>query len=148
MRRLLQISLFALAATGCGVEAQGTARIALRMHQLGCEIPPLQAKLEVTGQAEDCPLEVSADRTVSGVCPAIPTGAVLEFRLLYFLLTEGPGDPLVQLATAIESLDLTETSDREVTLSFPASSLNRDYDDDMDGQSNIAEVCAGTNPRG
>lgn len=130
-----------------GGESVGRLEIALRAHQMPCDIPGLQAKLQIAGQSGDCPLLVNADRTVTGECPSVPTGQVMECRLVYFILLNAV-DPPVELATALEELNLVDFTGETAQLAFPSSSLNIDIDDDNDTMSNLAEVCAGGNPRG
>lgn len=145
--------LFALLfAIGCGEAAeQGELKVALRQHQLNCDIPGLQAKLQISlSGVPECLLDVNADRTVTGSCPAIPTGNLIEVRLVYFVLTTcaNVAGAEVELASAIESVDLRDTSDAQVTVSFPEDSLMRDIDQDNDTRTNLEEVCVSENPCG
>lgn len=153
MKQLGAAVVLALVAACGGEEGTASVQIALRQHQLSCDIPALQAALQVIGREADCPLTVNADRTITGSCGGIPTGSVIEVRLLYYILIDDEFSSLVQLATITEPVDLRSPDDDQVTISFNASSLTRDYDDDADqgqpgGGTNLEEVCANGNPRG
>ena len=105
------------------------------------------ARLEIIGEPE-CPLTVNPDRTVTGVCPAVPTGRLLQLRLLYFANLDPPvtGSPRLDLASTLESLDLTRQTEPDVVLTFDG--VDTYPDDDGDGLSNLVEWCAFGNPRG
>lgn len=122
--------------------------IALRPHQLACDIQGLQAKLQISGHG-DCDLSVRADgeqKLIEGVCLDVPAGEPRQFRLVYFVSIEG--DPVdLNLATAFAEADLTDWDREEYVLSFAASDLFVDIDDDADKVSNLEEVCANRNPR-
>lgn len=140
-------AIVAATLAACGGEATEGTAIALRVHQMGCTIPALQASLQVEGLAERCPLEVRADtQTVEGRCAAVPTGAVVDLRLVYYVLVAMENDP-VELATIALQADLRSISSKAVVVDFNQGELVRDYDDDQDGKSNLTEVCAGGNPR-
>ena len=146
------IALALCAACGGAGDGADTLQIALRQHQLQCDIPALQAALQVIGRDGDCPLTVNADRTVTGSCDRIPTGFVIEVRLVYDILLAEGAEP-VQLATATEPVDLRSPDDEQVTINFDSASLTRDFDDDGDkgqpgGGTNLEEVCMNGNPRG
>lgn len=140
-------ALVATALAACGGEATEGTPIALRAHQMGCTIPALQATLQIAGVAERCPLEVRADtQTVEGRCAAVPTGTVIDLRLVYYVLLAMQNDP-VELATSSLQADLRSISSKAVVIDFNQGELVRDYDDDQDGKSNLDEVCAGEDPR-
>jgi hypothetical protein len=145
--RIAAPALVAVSLSACGGEpTEGTA-IALRVHEMGCTIPALQASLQVEGLAERCPLEVRAEtQTVEGRCNAVPTGSVVDLRLVYYVLIPRENDP-VELATIALQADLRSISSKAVVVDFNRGELVRDYDDDQDGKSNLTEVCAGGNPR-
>lgn len=121
--------------------------VALRLHALPCDnsIPGLQAELGIP-EHETCGLDVSAtSRTVSGTCPQIASGRVYEVRLAYFVqLTP---EERVEIARIYQTIDLTSPSDSTVTIQFPQAQLETDIDDDNDNMSNVAEVCAGRDPK-
>ncbi len=150
MRALLSLTLACAAACG-GSEAPGSTHVALRVHEImNCgEIGGLQAELQVAGQGAPCPLDVAADRTISGVCPRIPTGRPVQIRLAYFIQLDP--DTRVTLAVANQDIDLTTPADVVVPVTFPESSVMwsdlDQFDDDTDHISNLEEVCMGRNPR-
>jgi hypothetical protein len=144
VKRAAWCFLGALAACGGGEET-ANMEIAFQQHALVCDIPNLQAKMQITNVAEICMLEVNDDRTVTGLCPDIPTGEVRAFRLVYFISVTSPALD-VQLATAIETLDLTSETRSLVTLEFGTDSVETAFDDDNDRLTNIVEVCEGRNP--
>jgi hypothetical protein len=146
-RAFLLLLLTALAS--CGGEP-ARLRFAFRIAGLapaGCMLPGLQAKLEVA-PFPDCPLTVASDDTVTGDCPAVPAGAMREFKLVYFVLLANDPKPELDLATAVADVDLTGWTQKTLELDFPSDSINTDIDDDNDGLSNIQELCMGKNPRG
>ena len=149
------VLLASVLSLGCGPEdgLEPEARIAFQRHALSCDIPGcsmlpegvtcIQAKLEATGVPGVCPLEVNADRTVTGVCRT-PAQDIRDFRLVYYTFR---GVEEIQLAVVLARLDLREETRRSITLEFPQGRVMADLDDDNDGRSNIQEVCEGTNPR-
>jgi len=146
MKRLLFLALFA----ACGGPEVETMRVSLRLHQLACnDIPGLQAELQVAGRNGNCPLDVGADRTVTGVCPSIPTGRPVQVRLAYYIQLDP--ETRVTLAVANQDLDLTAPADEIVVVSFPDSAVSwsdlDQFDDDTDRVSNLEEVCQGRDPR-
>lgn len=143
--RALLLTLPLFAACGGGTESAGLP-VALRMNALPCErdIQGLQAKLDVPGH-ETCPLVVSSDRTVAGTCFQITTGRAYEVRLAYFVQLSDVDS--VEIARIYQTIDLTSPSDAVVDVQFPDSKLETDIDDDGDQQTNIAEVCAGRDPK-
>jgi len=134
-----------LLAAGCGgAETEGTA-FALRIQQMGCRVPALQANLQIQGMSERCPLTVKTEtQTVEGRCPGVPTGRIVGLRLVYYVLL-GENDP-ADLATISVDVDLRDIGSSAV-VDFNQGELVKDYDDDMDGKTNLAEVCSGGDPR-
>jgi len=150
MMRSSLLSLLAL--TACGGTDAGSMHVALRVHQaINCDngIAGLQAELQVAGRTGNCPLDVAEDRSISGFCPAIPTGRPVQIRLAYFIDLDP--DTRVTLAVANQDIDLTTPSDTVVVVSFPDSAVMYSdldqFDDDTDRISNLEEVCNGTDPR-
>lgn len=144
MKRLLTMSLLALAACGGAPEDEPAMGIGFQMHALQCDVPGMQARLEVSGVEGVCPLTVNADRTVTGICKPVPAGEIRDFRLVYYYLI---GATEIELATVIARLDLRGETRDEVRVEFPADRVFTGNDDDSDGKTNIEEFCAGTNPR-
>jgi hypothetical protein len=133
------VALAGLAACG----GEDGISVAFRRHALLCEP---EGKIEAKMQISDvgfCSLEVGDDRTITGVCPNVPTGAVRIFRLIYFVVIE---EREIQLATVIQTLDLTGETRRTITLEFSSDAVETNYDDDGDGESNIVELCTGRSP--
>lgn len=146
MKRALFALMVCLSACG-GEEASQPMEIAFQRHELVCDIPNLEAKLQITNVPEICMLEVNDDRTVTGLCPDVPTGDVRAFRLVYFVTLTGSNGPVeVQLATVITTLDLTSETRTLVTVEFSSSAVVTNFNDDNDELSNIVEVCGGRNP--
>lgn len=148
MMRALVFALLSLVA--CGGSELGAMRLSLRLHQLACnEIPGLQAELQVAGRSANCPLDVNADRTITGSCPSIPTGRPVQVRLAYFIQLDP--QTRVTLAVANQDLDLTAPADEVVVVDFPEGSVSwsdlDQFDDDTDRVSNLEEVCQGRDPR-
>ena len=144
MRRLLP--LLVLVACGGEVDREVSFPVGFKAHALECQIEgKLEAKLQIGGIAEPpCELEVTEDRTVTGFCAGVPTGAPRTFRLVYFIILDRME---VQLASVTAMLDLSGETRRTVQLEFSADKVNTDFDDDFDRVSNIVEVCMGRNPR-
>jgi hypothetical protein len=131
-----------------GLESTGTAKteVAFARHPLVCAKTGLAAKLEAFGQ-EDCPLELTAHNTVQGTCAGYPVGEAHQLRLVYYTkLPAGAQPEVLELATAASFLDLTGFEGPEAVVSF--DEISHYPDDDSDGSPNIAEWCAGTDPRG
>lgn len=149
MRRWLIAFLLAAAAIACGGEddSAGQMSIGFRRHELVCEIKNIRAKMQITDVPGFCELEVNEDRTVGGLCPKVPTGEARAFRLIYFIEQLFEGDLTeVQLATVIETLDLTSETRSLVTLEFSSDDVVTDFDYDNDRMTNIVEVCTGRDP--
>lgn len=148
---LLGAALVSSASTSCGGSADEPAPIAIRFqqHALGCRIPILQAKLQILGLKGFCALDVAENGTVSGICPAVPTGKVRTFRLVYFVEWPSPAgtNVEVQLATILLQVDLTNIKKRQILVDFPQDDLYTDYDDGG-GMPNLQRVCAGRSPLG
>jgi hypothetical protein len=150
------ILLLALFAASCGGNVGEVGiQIGTAAHALSCHVAGLQAKLLVGGALPDagvidCPLQVNSDDTVQGTCPAIPTGSVDEFRLLYFVELD-PSQPPPQeldLAQASVMVDLRNFGAKNLDISYPPNSIDTSsFDDNMDGVSNLMSVCTGQNPR-
>jgi hypothetical protein len=149
MKRAVLLFLGAVVAA-CG---SGTSDVGIQIgttgNALACHVMGLQAKLQVSGVSPDCALQVNSDDSVMGTCPAIPTGAVREFRLLYFALLppNSPPPQELDLAQASVSVDLRNWSSNNLIISYPPDSLDTSFDDDMDGVNNLRELCTGMNPR-
>lgn len=138
----------AIVLSACGGEGdRANLHLGFQQHELVCEIKDIRAKMQITDVPGYCELEVNEDRTVGGLCPKIPTGEARAFRLIYFIekLFEGELTE-VQLATVIETLDLTSETRSLVTLEFSSDDVVTDFDDDNDRMSNIVEVCTGRDP--
>lgn len=157
MKRLAAILLFALAACGGpGPDEAEKTRIGFKVHELECPMMGcngqlqqgcLLARLGVSGIAGECrtpDLIVTPDRRVTGACAGVTTGEIRDFRLVYYQLI---GQEEVDLATVVARLDLRGETNDTVRIDFPAERIATDFDDDADGRINIAEFCAGTNPR-
>jgi hypothetical protein len=88
---------------------------------------------------EPIPLTVDGDNSVSGTFDAPAKTITLE--LIYFVFREGKE---ILLCTYSNS-SITVLADSINTVSILDSELNRNYDDDFDGFTNLAEVRIGTN---
>lgn len=151
MRGVRWMVLVLLAAVfGCGDDAP-ELQVNFQMQTVGCMRPGMSAYLQVTGVMGVCRLDIGSDRTVSGRCASVPTGAVRTFRLVYFFeVPETPGSERminVDLATVSMEVDLRNETRSSIALVFPADRLMTDMDDDDDGRSNLTEFCEGTDPR-
>lgn len=145
-RRLAGLGLL-LAVGACGGPDDVSIGLSFRRHALKCSRDGMQARLQVIG-APDCELSVDpVENTVSGLCTGIPTGQERQFRLSYYAPLDPPADPPeLELASALRSVDLTDQRDPELVVVFDR--IDFWPDDDRDGANNIAEWCAGANPRG
>lgn len=136
-----------LASCGGEVEPGPALEIGFIQQGLECTAPGMQARLEATGVVGACPLQVSADHRVTGVCREVPAGDVRNFRLVYYYdIGRGP-EPEVELAVVTAALDLRDQREPTVVLEFPANRLIKDQNDDNDSFTNLQEFCAGTDPR-
>ncbi len=135
---------FALACGEPGPELE----VGFSTHRLECEVRDLQAWLQVSGVDGFCPLEVLPDRTIQGVCGPVPGRAERVFSILYYVfLPNFTGvSTQVDLARASLAVDLTEETREEVPVDFGAATLVTSFDADLDGLSNLVEVCRGTDP--
>jgi hypothetical protein len=143
------IIALALGLAGCGAGTEGPVmQIGFKRQALECTIDQLQAKLQNDRVVGSCPLMVNPDDTVSGTCPAVPTGMRTTFRLEYYIVEEAPTGEMkeVQLAVAVKILDLTDFKRKTAVLEFSEGELMTNFDDDDDGLSNIIEVCTGRDP--
>ena len=121
--------------------------ISFQRHALKCEMPGMLAKLEIGGVDEPCPLTFTGNKTVEGLCPAIPTGnEQQQFRLVYFALIDDPTRAQLDLAVSLKTLDLREQTNPQLVLAF--ETIGSYPDDDGTGGTNIEEWCNGSNPRG
>ncbi|CAN0586979.1 unnamed protein product, partial [Laminaria digitata] len=68
-----------------------------------------------------------------------------DFTVQY-LATDAVGE-LLLVQTEV-SLDLTDETQARVTLDLSKEELRQLPDEDMDGQSNLQELCEGSDPRG
>ncbi|MEQ9500778.1 MAG: hypothetical protein RIT81_28155 [Deltaproteobacteria bacterium] len=144
MKKTMFAALLALAACGGEPEEPGM-EIAMQMHALQCDVPGMQARLTVSGILDRvCPLQVNADRTVTGICRPIPTGEIRDFRLIYFYYPTPTTE--LELATVIARLDLRNETREQVRVEFPADRVFTELDADADTRSNIEEFCTGTDP--
>lgn len=147
MKRLMIFAPILFAACGGAEAPVMTAQVGFKVHALKCDRDGLLAKMQVQVEGGyECPLLVNADRTVQGSCSSIPTGAIREFRLIYF--AKRPGEPDLDVATALTEADLRGYTRAQLRVEFPQASINTDIDDDQDGKSNIVEWCSMENPRG
>lgn len=148
MRRAFSIlAATSIAACGGTSDDAQNMRIGFRQHALTCEIKDIQAKMQITGVPGFCMLEVDEEtRTVGGLCPKVPTGMPRAFRLIYFVEMMTTQLVEVQLATVIETLDLTNETRSLVTLEFSSDEIDTIINDDNDELTNIEEVCMGRNP--
>ena len=120
--------------------------LGFRRHELKCDRPGMQAKLQIIG-APDCALTVKDDKRVEGLCAGVPTGQERQFRLVYFAeIQTTVGGPTLDLAVALKSVDLTEQTRQELVLVFDR--IDEFPNDDGDSASNLEEWCNGSNPRG
>ncbi|MEQ8278294.1 MAG: hypothetical protein RMA76_37970 [Deltaproteobacteria bacterium] len=145
MKKTMFAALLALAA--CGGEPgdeEPAMAIGFQMHALQCDVPGMMARLEVSGVPGICPLQVNADRTVTGVCKPVPTGEIRDFRLIYFYFPTPTTE--LELATVIARLDLRNETREQVRVEFPADRVFTELDADADTRSNIEEFCMGTDP--
>ncbi|MEM7675526.1 MAG: hypothetical protein AAF449_05935 [Myxococcota bacterium] len=140
---LLWVAL--LSVMGCGDDSSDL-QVRFQMQTIGCNQPGLSAYLQVTGVPGVCELNIGEDRTVSGRCAAVPTGAVRIFRLVYFFRMPGERPVNVDLARISVELDLRNETRTSIVLAFPADRLVTSMDDDDDGRSNLTEFCEGTDP--
>lgn len=128
----------------CGDAPEVATELAFQVAEDVCDQPGLQAYLQVTGIPGICPLTVNPDRTIEGRCAPIPTGAIRDVRLVYYIVQ---ADEEVRLATATVQVDLRDVENRSVRVNFNSSMLVTSFDDDEDGQTNLDEFCVGTDPR-
>ncbi|MFO0723601.1 MAG: hypothetical protein U1E65_07465 [Myxococcota bacterium] len=145
MRRCLLPLLLVFAACGGPSEDLTTMHVGLSTAAMDCTVPGLQAKMQISGQPE-CLLDITGGQEAAGVCQRVKTGSQVTFRLVYYVSLDGDPTP-VELATAVLYQDLTKISGPKLTLDFSTVNLEASYDDDSDNMTNLAEVCAGRNPR-
>jgi hypothetical protein len=138
----------------------------------GCDAAsaPLQARLWVSGFAEPFALDVDEEAGTTAGVVRVPPGIVRRFTVDWFV---EDGDRVVLLAQATDELDLTDPHAETATLTLADDDVVtadcRDMGDgslrggatievdgeprpvcdlDDDGDSNLAEVCAGGDPLG
>lgn len=105
----------------------------------------LRGVVRISGVAATCRLTITGDGDVLSICGDVPGKKPRELTIDY-VATDGAGD--LVLVTTEEVLDLSEQRTSPVTLDLKFSELRTLPDEDEDGDSNLAEVCAGTDPRG
>jgi hypothetical protein len=141
-----------IAACGGGVSSPPVdMHVGFKMQALACQIEGLQGRMQVltSNGVLTCQLMVNMDDdTVSGTCARVPTGGIPIFRLEYYvILPDLKGDNVeVQLAVFNQMLDLRGVKGGPVILDLSGMAPDTNFDDDMDGTSNIIEVCTGRNP--
>lgn len=102
----------------------------------------LNAKMEATGVPGVCPLDVASDRSVTGSCRT-PGKELRDFQVIWYAYA-GPQE--VTVARATTQLDLRQVRQASLPLTFGADTTQADFDDDLDNKTNLAELCAGTDP--
>ena len=130
-----------MGAVACGDSPPDGRPVAFQVAAGLCAPPALEAYLQVLGVPGICPLDVAADRTVSGRCTVAPTGAITTVRLVYHTVIDGRS---YILATVDSEVDLTDDGPQAIELEFPETGLDTDIDADLDGRSNLQEFCDGT----
>ncbi len=105
----------------------------------------LRGRVEISAVAATCRLTINADGTVLSICGDVPAKRSRDFTVQY-LGTDAVGD-LLLVQTEV-SLDLTDETQARVTLDLSKEDLRQLPDEDMDGQSNLQELCEGSDPRG
>jgi hypothetical protein len=147
VRRALATFACLAVLAACGASEEESADMYIGFNALDCFIEGIEAKMQITDVPGFCMLEVNEDRTIGGLCPKIPTGMPRAFRLIYFRVQSVANNPVeVQLATVIETLDLTSETRTLVTLEFSSDDVDTNFDDDNDRLTNIVEVCMGRDP--
>ncbi len=105
----------------------------------------LRGRVEISAVAATCRLTINADGTVLSICGDVPAKRSRDFTVQY-LATDAIGE-LLLVQTEV-SLDLTAETQARVTLDLSKEDLRQLPDEDMDGQSNLQELCEGSDPRG
>lgn len=105
----------------------------------------LRGRVEISAVAATCRLTINADGTVLSICGDVPAKQPRDFSIQY-LATDAVGE-LVVVQTDV-SVDLTDETEARVTLDLSKEDVRQLPDEDMDGQSNLQELCAGSDPRG
>jgi hypothetical protein len=170
MRRLAVLTPLVL-AQACGPAPVGAGLVVATPQGLvDCASPPggdLQARLWVSGHSAPCALEIDGD-TATGDCVVTP-GLERRVTIDWFI---DRGGVVILLAQASRDVDLTRAT-ADVDLSFSDNDyvttgcLDMSVDSfagsptvevfnvqqpvcdlDDDGESNVVEVCAGTDPLG
>ena len=107
----------------------------VQFSALGVDITGLSATLDITGMGS-YPMTVNADNTVAASIGGITPG-LRTFTVTYF--ANG-----VELASVSKIANVV--AGQNVSISFTAQEIDRNFDDDYDGWTNLAEVLWGTEP--
>ncbi len=112
-------------------------KLALPRALTGIPISELQAQVSVDGDTP-VPLTVNSDNTVTGELIGVEAGE-RQLTITYFVLESGVP---VDIAEAVKTVNVIRDSTTQVNVS--ESDLNRNFDDDLDGYTNLAEIRIGT----
>lgn len=105
----------------------------------------LRGVVRISGVAATCRLTIQGNGNVLSICGDVPGMKARELSIDY-LATDTVGD--LVLVTTEQVLDLTDQTRSPVTLDLSREDRRALPDDDDDGASNLAEICAGSDPRG
>ena len=131
---------------GCGQEGfhqQGSAPsmgTEIRSRLPFVHIPGLTVTLEISGIGT-FPMTVNLDSTVSATVPGIPAGWQ-TFTITYYFGTCNDNPTIL----AVASLSAQVIAGQTIAVAFLPQDLDRNFDDDLDGWVNLAEVLLGTDP--
>lgn len=96
----------------------------------------LRAQASIDGKTTE--LDVNPDNTVSGEIHDVKTGTHQLF-ITYFVLESG-----LQVNLAVATKDVNVVANNITTVTLSDTDLNRNFDDDLDGYTNLAEIRIGT----
>jgi hypothetical protein len=136
---MVMLSVLPALLSGCFGSSSNNAASSggteVQLSALGVTITGLSATLDITGMGTYA-MTVNADTTVSATVPEVSPG-LRTFTVTYYADT-------VVLARVSKVANVV--AGQNITISFTAQELDRNFDDDGDGWTNLAEVLWGSEP--
>ena len=129
-----------ISAVGCGAGGNSTVTVSIPLDPQASSISGLKGQIKVSGMSGTYTMTIGTS-TATATIGAVPEGS-RTFTITFYVGSD------VSSGTIVAEISLTKSvsSDTPLNITYAASDISYDFDDDGDGYTNYDEIKAGTDP--
>ena len=143
IRQLAQVLVICIiiSAVGCGAGGNSIVTVSIPLDPQASSISGLKGQIKVSGMSGTYTMTIGTS-TATATIGAVPEGS-RTFTITFFVGSD------VSSGTIVAEISLTKnvSADTPLNITYAASDISYDFDDDGDSYTNYAEVKAGSDPQ-